>query len=467
MTEQPSLSRPAELDTVAPADGADRRARATLLFVRMWALAHIIHLTASTGARLDSPWNITVVVAAVVLLLRPAAGAWLAVLACAQLVDMVVEMPFSPDHWMLMTFVNLAILVTMVARRSTGPAALEAAFPAARVIVLIAYSSAALAKWNTTFFDPVLSCADAIAGAASYGLAGTLDVGPLWVITVLACETSIPILLAIPRTRRHGVRLALAFHFTLSASPAFAVVDFTATLYALFLLFLSDRDIGNVLDRIRAVTSRSAIVRDANRKPWVTAALGLAVIGFAGYLSARAGAGFVLLGSEIYLLSMLLAVLLAWRSSRDTRPFGKPLWVQVPVIVLVALWASGPYLGLRTTGVFTMFSGLRTEGPSSNHLFLPTVHLTDWQDDVVVIESSNDPGLSEADGGVVEVPLMALRRLATDDPGLVVTGRLHGETVTFGPGPGQRRLEPLSGWEYKFLHFRPVAAGDQPFCSMS
>jgi hypothetical protein len=77
----------------------------------------------------------------------------------------------------------------------------------------VGYSAAALAKFNTAFLDPESSCAGAI---------------------------------------------AMAFHFVLSAGPAFAVVDFTAALYALFILFLSERDIESVLSRINWVASRSA-----------------------------------------------------------------------------------------------------------------------------------------------------------------------------------------------------------------
>ena len=466
MNEPQSAAPPETRDLTSPGSAASVPA-ATILFVRMWAVAHIIHLTAATGGRLDTPWNVLVVGAALVLLLRPTSGTWFVVMAVAQLVDLVVEMPYSPDHWMLIAFVNLTILVTMASRRSSSPVTLAAAFPAARTVLLVCYGAAALAKYNFNFFDPVTSCATAIAGAASYGITNRLDVGPVWIVSVLACETLIPILLAIPRTRRHGVRLGFAFHFMLSASPSFAVVDFTAALFALFLLFLSDQEIDSILGRIRRLASRSAVVRDASRKPWVTAAVALVAFGFLGYLSGRAGTGMVLLASEIYLFVMLLVVLLTWRSGTGTRAFGRLLWVQVPVIVLALLWAASPYLGSRTTAVFTMFSGIRTEGAAPNHLFLPTLHLTDWQDDFVVIESSNDSTLASTDEGRAGVPLLALRQLANDNPDLVVVGTMRGERVTFGPGEGQRRLEPLTGWEAKFLHFRPVAVSDRAFCSVS
>ncbi|MET1059909.1 MAG: hypothetical protein ABWX84_09940 [Nocardioides sp.] len=466
MSDHSSLASPDTRSAVSPGPGATPSASA-VLFVRMWAIAHLIHLASANGSRLDTPWNITVVVAALVLLLRPTSGTWFVVLAVAQLADLVAEMPYSPDHWMLMAFANLTILVTMVFRRSVALPTIASAFPALRLLVLVCYSAAALAKYNANFLDPVTSCATAIAGAASLGVTTELGIGPFWVFSVLACETSIPLLLAFPRTRRHGVRLALAFHFMLSASPAFAVVDFTATLFALFMLFLADAEIDRVLDRVRRMGARSAVVRDARRKPWVTAALALVVIGFLGYVSGRASGALVLLGSEVYLLALLVAVLLTWRSGSERRAFGRLAWFQVPVIVLALLWAASPYLGSRTTAVFTMFSGIRTEGTAPNHLFLPTVHLTDWQDDFVVIETSNDPALASAEDGRAGVPLLALRELATDNPDLVVVGTLHGERVTFGSGDGQRHLEPVTGWQAKFLHFRPVAVSDRAFCSVS
>lgn len=51
-----------------------------------------------------------------------------------------------------------------------------------------------------------------------------------------------------------------------------------------------------------------------------------------------------------------------------------------------------PYLGLRTAGNFSMFSNLRTEGESSNHLLLGSNPLKVWgyQEDVVWILDIDD-----------------------------------------------------------------------------
>lgn len=66
-----------------------------------------------------------------------------------------------------------------------------------------------------------------------------------------------------------------------------------------------------------------------------------------------------------------------------------PLYL-VPIVV--ALIGLTPYLGLRTAGNFSMFSNLRTEGDTSNHLLLGgnPVKLWGYQEDVVWILDIDD-----------------------------------------------------------------------------
>lgn len=436
-------------------------------FIRMWAVAHIIHLCAANQSRLDTPWNVLAVVSALALILRPGSGRWLVVLAGSQLADLVAEMPFSPDHWLLLGFVNVALLISLVSSRTWDTAGIRLGLPAVRVLVLVAYSFAAMSKYNTTFLDPLTSCATAIADTASYGIASKLGVPTVWVVSVIVTETMIPLLLAMPKTRRHGVRIGLAFHFMLSASPAFAVIDFTSALFALFLLFLSEQDLDRVMARIRAVTDRSAIVRDARRVPWATAVVAFVAFGLLGHLSLRVAGALLLVGSELYLLIVLLGALWSWPQRGAVRPIGRLRPVFAPVVVLLVIWALNPYLGLRTTSSFTMFSSIRTEGIAPNHLFMPSLRLVDWQDELVIIESSNDPSISSGDPGHLGIPLLALRQVAMTNPGLEVTGTLHGQRVVFGPEEGQRRFEPVDGWLQRYPHFRPVAVTDDPFCSVS
>ena len=66
-------------------------------------------------------------------------------------------------------------------------------------------------------------------------------------------------------------------------------------------------------------------------------------------------------------------------------------------LVLLFLYGMTPYLGLRTTGTFTMFSNLRTEGTFSNHLLLRSNPLKVWgyQEDVVRLREIRDGRWSE------------------------------------------------------------------------
>lgn len=448
-------------DTAAQAE-PDASSRVAALFVRMWAVAHVIHLTAATQGRLDTPWNIGAVVAALMLLKDPRRVWWLVAMAGFQVADYVAEMPLSPDHWAMILVINVAIVSTIAWKRSVSLASVGSAFPAARLLLFVAYGAAVVAKYNWSFLDPVKSCATSIASAASLGATNSIHLP--WPLFGIGFETLIPIMLAVPVLRRHGVRVGLAFHFTLSMSPSFAVVDFTAALYALFLLFLPLDDVTRVLERLTRLGAWSSIVRDVRRFPWVAMAVLLALAGFSGYVFPTLASAVIYVFSEVYLLTFLVVGLLTWRvASRGTRPFGRLLWVHVPALVLALLWAANPYLGLRTAGAFTMFSSIRTEAPSPNHLFMPHLRVVDWQDEMVTVDSSSDPQL-DSSKGLLAVPLAEIRRRAAADPDLTVTGRLDGRTVTWGPGAGQVPIEPLPAWLGKLMLFRPVPVTDAPFC---
>ena len=194
-----------ELDKAVSTEvGLEPAHRATLLFIRMWAIAHILHLLVAERSALDTVWSAAVVALALAVLLRPASGRLFVAMLVTQLVEHTVEMPFSPDHWALVALVNLAILLTMLVSRSTSKDALARAFPSARLLLLIAYGAAALSKWNVTFLDPITSCANAITGIITYGLAEPLTDSHLVNYGVIVTESLIFLLLVLPRTRTCG-----------------------------------------------------------------------------------------------------------------------------------------------------------------------------------------------------------------------------------------------------------------------
>lgn len=457
-----------ELDGMSRAQFNDQgQRRATLLFVRMWAIAHILHLLIANHTALDTPWNLAVVGLAVSVVLEPASGRLVAAMMVAQLVEYAAEMPFSPDHWALVGFVNLAVLTTMAISKDLSVSAVDKALPAARALLLVAYGAAALSKWNSSFLDPVTSCANAIARVVSFGLAEPFADSRLMSVGAAVTETTVFLLLALPATRAWGVMLGLVFHLSLSASPVMVVGDFTSTVYALFFLFLRPEHTALVLDRTRIWAGRSAVVRDARRRPRVTAALAIVVLGFGGHLAAPVAMAILYVLEQCYFVSLVVATALALRNAHGRARLGSFRLYHLPVLLLAVGWAMNPYLGLRTTGSFTMFSNLRTESPAPNHLFMPAWRVTDWQEDMVRLEASPERDLQTGADNDLAVPLVALRRMATDDPELEVTGVLHGQRTTWGPKPGQEALEPLPWWQYKLFLLRPVATDAKPFCAQS
>jgi len=441
--------------------------RATLLFVRTWAVAHVLHLLIANRNALDTPWNVAVVALALAVLLRPVDGRLLVAMLVAQLVEYAVEMPFSPDHWALVSFVNLALLCTMAVRRSTAVETIATAFPAVRAILLIAYGAAALSKWNTTFLDPITSCANAIAKVVTFGLVGPLGDSGILSTGAALTESAVFVCLLIPRTRCWGVLLGLAFHFTLSASPVMVVGDFTSTVYAIFLLFLAPEVTARALDRIAAWASRSRVVRDARRRPAITAVVAFAALGLGGHLWPSAAGATLYVLEQFYFVTLLVCTAVAVVELRRGSRVGAVRAYHLPVLALALLWALNPYLGLRTTGSFTMFSNLQTESPHTNHLFMPSLRIPDWQDEMVVLEESNDDQLASGAANKMAIPLVALQRMSMDDPDLVVTGTIDGQTRTWGPHDGQTEFRTLPWWQYKLFLFRPVTTDGRPFCSQS
>lgn len=318
--------------------------------------------------------------------------------------------------------------------------------------------------------DPTASCANLVAKVASLGLLGPLGDSHIVSLGAALTETTVFVLLATPWARSWGVLLGLVFHFTLSASPAMMVGDFTSTVYALFLLFLLflRPDVTTrMLDRMAGWAARSRIARDARRRPPVTAVLAFLVLGGGGYLSLAAAMATLYVFVQVYFVTLLLAAVMTLRRRSSGAPLGRVRWMQVPVLALAVLWALNPYLGLRTTGSFTMFSNLRTEAPHPNHLFMPSWRLTTWQDDLVTLDASSDATARTGIEGEVTLQLVSLQRMATDDPGMQVSGTIDGRRVTWGPGDDQEVLEPLPWWQYKLFFLRPVESDGRPYCSSS
>ena len=126
-----------------------------------------------------------------------------------------------------------------------------------------------------------------------------------------------------------------------------------------------------------------------------------------------------------------------------------------------------PYLGLRTTGNFSMFSNVQTEGPKSNHLLLGDnpIKFWDYQEDLVKISGLDEEA---AKAGHHYDPLNGNSLPVVEFRKLVHIWRTAGKQValTYEYDSGPVSTQDIASdknwqsdgrnWEMFWLDFRPV-----------
>ena len=146
-------------------------------------------------------------------------------------------------------------------------------------------------------------------------------------------------------------------------------------------------------------------------------------------------------------------------------------------IFLLSIYAATPYLGLRTAGNFSMFSNLRTEGTTSNHLLLSSNPLKLWnyQEDVVKIIEIDD---ERAEIGHKYRPLKDHFLPVVEFKKLIYQWTKAGYTVPLKFAYGDRTYNtnnivndpvwrtPNRSWEMRLMDFRVIQPnnGEPNYC---
>jgi hypothetical protein len=461
------------------------------VFAFLWAAAHIAHAWHqggdASGAHLRDPWLILVLIAGIASAVRPRSGNALALLAVAQLVAFAIQYPFVANHWTMAAFINAGILVAL-ARGARGARVREvdttglvtATASYNRVVFVTAYSAAAIAKLNHDFLDIVHSCAlvtfEQIAAWVGLEAPGAIGVRAAVVGVVTVTELSVPVLLLIPRTRRLGIILAAVFHLVLASTPTVVVMDFTLIVVALSLLF-APTDVGvRLREDLRSFGStRPAVVGAIVRfRRSITALVVVMVMVLA--VGRRTAFGYeawatLTWGTFLIFGAVATAVLVsALATSRSTgvgsELVGKGATLGAAHLVLIAVLTvnvASPYIGLKTTSSFTMFSNLRTEGGASNHLLIPQFGVFAYQDDLVQVHSTSNQVLAERVRDGQMVTYHELRRQLAADPSASIAFTRGGERFDLDVAADVEELVTPRAWEQKLLHFRPVPVGS-PVC---
>jgi hypothetical protein len=471
----------ATLRTVGGADpSAEDRSLQFSLFAFLLALAILFH-----QARLGD-WEVlsahlAVSLSAIFVLLRPSSVPRLLAMLAIQLVSMAIDMPLVVNHWLLLglTTIGLGVALGVAAIRrrpwlSDSGEIYRRIAPAVRIQVVLVYLFAVLAKLNTDFLDPALSCAsqmsqDLLTGVPLGLYAGWQD-GPAIAGTLLI-EALLPLGLLMRRTRVAAVIAGGTFHTVLAVAGH---IPFSGFAFAFYALFLPD----DLPQRARTLLAQSPRLREVASRAGRAAASRAAfpVLGGAWVLTAAgwtygpdaisvglARGSVVLFVAYATILGLILALCLrqGGPGAYGPGPFrlAHPIWAIAPV--LVVLNAATPYLGLKTQSAFTMYSNLQTEKGHWNHVLVPeAVRVFDLQDDSVEIVRSNDERLAQAARDGTRYVPRELRRYVRERPGVRVSFRRAGEPVRTLKADGA--APPLL--ERKLLLFRDIPVTERNTC---
>lgn len=447
---------------LAPPGADDRMVAPMRWFARTFGLACIAHLVGNPAGWRGDEFGGSILLAVVsallglvslLLLVRPDVRA-LAAAAVLTLASLWLELPVTGNHWVLVGFIAVAVLVSLA---TTDPWAWLSV--TGRWLLLGFYSFAAFAKLNTGFLDPSVSCGVFYANQSleSFGLptfSGDSPMGMIAIAGPVMTELSVPILLAFTRTRRAGVLLALVFHSIISLDLSQHFYDFTAALVVLLCLFLPEsttsaleaRAARPARLRVLAVVVAGVVVTASLLPPVLPAVVVVKVLGFAAWVP--------------------VAAWLIVRTARDglgpaPRPMRLPgvaAWVLIAVVVANGLT---PYLEVKTSLGFNMYANLVTVAGDTNHLVVRrTAHLSKVQDDLLEVVEAEDDGLDLYATEGYLLPRRNLLDYLARHPGVAVVVRDEDGEHTLNSSDGVRL--PLV--VRKLFTFRAVDAEDPPRC---
>lgn len=449
------------------------------IFTSLWAAGMLAHQS-KVELSAWTPVDPLLVLVAGVALLQPGTRFVLPALAAAQLASLWQHLPTTPNHWVFIGFMSIGILACWAAAGFRGNGAdLEERFaPLARTLTVALYALATFHKLNWGYLDPEMNCFAAglrvVNEYTSVVVPFQTVIGYGSAIGILAVEFALFALLLRAKTWLYGCMLGVAFH-SLTLETQFAALMLPA--YVFFSPLARAPELAAELDRrIFALTGNRLHIHG------LIVLSGLCYALSAPFASAPPRIELAgIIGRKIVWFSCMVPIfLVCCRYFWDTRqrsqspaaglpPMHPALWA---VPLLLVAWGMSPYLGLRTTPVFSMFSNLRTEGATSNHLLLGSnpLKLFDYQDDWVHVQPSASPLLKllTRDGPINYLEfkrLVRLRAKARNRPIGIVYAR-GGEIVDIADVTQDAELmAEESIWSAKFLSFRrPFYWEERPAC---
>ena len=371
---------------------------------------------------------------------------------CLTLASLLLEMPFTGNHWLLSGLAGLAIVLTGAEPRRY--------LPILRSTFLVFYGFASFSKLNYGFFNTSVSCAVYYGNQSleALGLAPLKQASPIPALLVwltAAIELSVVPLLLIRRTRYLGVVAALAFHIAISYDLGQHFYDFTAVLGALLVAFLPEE----TLPKLRFT------LPDSIRRPmlggWIS--LGLLLVVLASLPGSTASLAILTrLPFVVWIPASLVWLLLVARAGWSSSPLRfRWGWAGTVVVGLAVFNGLTPYFELKTAYSFNMYSNLVTAQGESNHFLIQeTIPLRNGYEDPVEILETSDPGLDlyREMGYLIAYPQFQRYLVGKS---LAVDYRRGGEVFSID---GSAALADAGPWWWRFMPLRSLDRDKPPRC---
>ena len=391
------------------------------------------------------------------------------------------------NHWTFVLFINLILLGTIsrlsISKRRFPSASeiFDVSRNAVRFAVIMLYSFAVLHKLNSDFLNVDFSCAVDhylklheklpflpvdLTGPFKEGFA-TEAIRTQIIAGTLLFEVGIPILLIFENTRFFGIIAAIFLHTVLGVNNFF---DFSAVVFALVTFFIpADAPLFRKFDEIASRIPRT------QKYFFISAICSMLLVIVASRYSSWLTRAFIFLGvlyGGVLCLLILKAIKDFRRSgSHEVLAFRPRLSAHYVILSLMVLNGSAPYLGLQTDNVFSMFSNLRTEGGTTNNLFVPaSTQIFDYQRDLVEVIHDENGKLGRSKGGSVAYTHLdftgLLKELAANTESFQpITYLYKSEIRTVSSLNEVDALYDSYSWiERKLLKFRAVRIGAVKKC---
>ena len=383
------------------------------LFSFLWAVATLFHIVSFPANTLTNPFAWMTAFFALLLVFRPHSLGLFMCMLFFSIAKTIYWMPYTPNHIFFELILNIGILAALSYKifphlwNSPQKSPIETQredlyngfAPFARISLLILYFFAVFHKSNTDYLNPIISCGSIFLEEIKFhGFTFIPDSQFVKIAAVygtLLIEASIPLLLYFRKTRIMGIILGFALHFFLALHPHGGLVSFSALLFSLFFLFTPV----DFPDRLKSTITKigQAHMKSTRRTLYILAFVALLVL-LIIFTNVKWNSRLNLLvfGSwclwSLFLMTSFLTVAFSEKLSnyrnQDFFKIKNAFFWLFPIIIF--LNGMSPYLGLKTETSYSMFSNLKTEGQKTNHLFIPvTLHLTDWQQDLVDIKQTN------------------------------------------------------------------------------